>query len=340
MMKSLGLTDREEPTAELSFDRTVGRGMVHRTALSEVFVTDMRSIDESHYLAGAQLPLAHSYYSDHRLALRRFDPLLLLEAARQAAVYGAHRYLDVSLRTAFLVNTLSMSCDDPGGLAVGPLPGELRIATSYPTVQRRHDRVRSVAVAQRLHLGGSPIGTVAMEVTAMTPKEHSALRYLQRRDAPPSTGDADFTAASGAAASVAPALVARENPGNVMLAEPVHSDGVLRAALSPKLDNSSLFDHSYDHLPAMVLLECARQLALIAVDDGTGEVARQTAVSGCSASFLRFVELDEPVTATTPELRDAAASGPLTVPVSFTQAGATVAETTVTLAPATRRQTR
>src|SRR5262245_47536291 len=75
--------------AKLTYERTVERSLVHRAAVSEVFVTDLRSIDTDRYLAGAQLPLSHGYYSDHRPRPASFDTLLLLESCRQASIYGA-----------------------------------------------------------------------------------------------------------------------------------------------------------------------------------------------------------------------------------------------------------
>ncbi|MFD4533004.1 ScbA/BarX family gamma-butyrolactone biosynthesis protein [Kitasatospora sp. NPDC058397] len=328
-MTSNQLSDTEpETVGVISFGRTVERQLVHRTALAEVFVTDMRPVGGDRYLAGAQLPLAHSYYSDH-LAASAFDLLLLLEASRQAAVYGAHRFLEVPVRTAFLVNTLAIELDGAAAALRGRLPGELHISTGYPEVERKGDRIRSIVVDQRLYLDGSPVGSATMAVSALTAREHDALRYLQRRDPPSSTADAGPAPAGTA---VVPERVGRGRADNVVLADPGWAGGMLRAVVAPRFDNRSLFDHAYDHIPAMVLLEAARQLALLAFAEGAGRAAGRVAVVGATAGFRRFTELDEPVTAAVPAALSEGPAGRWTVPVAFTQGDVTVAKTTVTLA--------
>ncbi|MFD0511586.1 AfsA-related hotdog domain-containing protein [Streptomyces aureus] len=87
-----------------------------------------------------------------------------------------------------------------------------------------------------------------------------------------------------------------------------------------------MFDHVYDHLPAMTLVEAARQLALLS----TGE-PRTTYAVGFEARFSRFAELDEPVHAEAPRMR--ADGGRTQTPVRFLQGDAEIAHVTVTVAP-------
>ncbi|WP_268246501.1 ScbA/BarX family gamma-butyrolactone biosynthesis protein [Streptomyces xantholiticus] len=302
------------------------RALVHRAAVAEVFVTDMRKVGEDRYLAGAQLPLSHAYYSDHRQTPRLFDPLLLLEASRQAAVYGAHTHLGIPLSTSFLVNSLSVVFNDATALRMGGHPGELHLATSYPAVRRRGDEFRAVGVSQDLYLDGRPSGRVTMSVSSMSPKQYRALRYLQRDSEPPTTERAPLTAGVAAAA----AAVARESALNVVVSRPVPEGEEVRAALVPRYDNRSLFDHTYDHVPAMVLAEGARQLALLAVAD-TGVPVERTWISDCSARFLRFAELDQPVLLSAPR-RPAAEAGFHQVPVRLRHHDTEIAEISVTVA--------
>src|SRR5262245_14025929 len=78
-----------ETEALLSYERTVERSLVHRAAISEVFLTDLQAVHERRFLAAAQLPLTHGYYSDHLQPAPSFDPVLILEASRQAGIGGA-----------------------------------------------------------------------------------------------------------------------------------------------------------------------------------------------------------------------------------------------------------
>ncbi|OLT16522.1 hypothetical protein BJF78_13955 [Pseudonocardia sp. CNS-139] len=81
---------RPGPAVEtpLTYDRTVPRQMVHRAAVAEVFVTDAVQVAEKQVRVAVQLPPSHGYFGDH--ASGQVDPLLLLEAARQAGIFGSH----------------------------------------------------------------------------------------------------------------------------------------------------------------------------------------------------------------------------------------------------------
>nr|MDT0665959.1 hypothetical protein [Micromonospora sp. DSM 115978] len=47
----------------LTYQRTVDRSLVHRRALTEVFLTDTRALAADRYVTGAQLPALHAYYA-------------------------------------------------------------------------------------------------------------------------------------------------------------------------------------------------------------------------------------------------------------------------------------
>ena len=49
---------------DLHYDRTVDRHKVHRAAVSEVFLTDIRRQSAQHVLVAAQLPSSHSFFHD------------------------------------------------------------------------------------------------------------------------------------------------------------------------------------------------------------------------------------------------------------------------------------
>ena len=77
---------------DLHYDRTVDRHKVHRAAVSEVFLTDIRRQSAQHVLVAAQLPSSHSFFHDsiYNDAEGTPDALLLLEIARQATIASAH----------------------------------------------------------------------------------------------------------------------------------------------------------------------------------------------------------------------------------------------------------
>lgn len=309
--------------SDVLFQGTVDRSLVHRAAVAEVFVTDMRQTSDSHYLAGAQLPLAHSYYNDHVHHPSQFDALLIAEASRQAAMYGAHRFLDIPVQASYAVHTLAIQLNHGDGLSTGLVPGELRMLTIYPNVRRRAGEVRRFQVNQEFRMSGHRIGTAVMEVSVMSPAEYDGLRYLQRRSVAPTTA---FVRDVPAGRSVPPGIVGRRNPENVVLADVVPGEHRLTATLRPYFGNRSLFDHDYDHYPAMVLLEAARQAAMLAYGGHPQLV-------GVTARFTRFAELDAPVRVTTTRPQVDSVGGNAVVPVTFTQNSAIVAESECTVRP-------
>lgn len=278
--------------APLSYQSTVPRSLVHRSAVSEVFVTDLVPLAEQRFLAAAQLPLTHAYYSDHLQPLPCFDPLLILEAGRQAGIAGG-TLVGLSPDIQMLVGSFALHLDEPRLLSYPRRPGELRIGNSFEAIRvRRGGQVRRGLVRQALALNGEPIGSHVMECQFVSPTENDALRQVMRRTPPPST--ADFP--EGSVPGHVPAdQVGRTDQRNVMLADLTRSPGRVSARVAPRFDNRALFDHSYDHLPAMTLTEAARQLALIAVRDETGILPDPAAIVMISGSFERFAELDSPL---------------------------------------------
>lgn len=168
-----------------------------------------------------------------------------------------------------------------------------------------------------------------MDVLMLSPSEHDALRHAQRQGPALSTAD---MADRSHPAQVPAHLVGRVHPMNVVLADPRSTGHGHSALVSPRFGNRALFDHEYDHLPALILTEAARQMVLLLAAGGSvdGPVvagAGGPVVAGIDARFSRFAELDAPVIATT------AVTGLPgdRVPVVFTQESTQIAEVTVAL---------
>jgi hypothetical protein len=321
----------------LQFRRTVDRVTAHRAAVSEVFVTDVRPINNRRSLTGVQLPQSHAYYNDHTQEPPLTDVLLVLECCRQAAICGTHLAAGIPTGTSMLVDTFTIRLAGLADLVHGPEPIELAIDSTFHGEESRSGRVRQGRVEQVLLAGGTPIGTHEMNVMFLRGNQHAALRRAQRGSLPPSTVD---LAMPDPERVVRPAAVGRVHPRNVVLSAPAVADGTVTAVVTPRPDNRALFDHAYDHLPAMTLTEAARQIALLSLDGGTGAAAARTHATAVRSRFGRFAELDAPLTVTAPVREPGGLTAPADVPAVFMQNGDTVAETTVTLAPTDRLEQR
>jgi hypothetical protein len=299
----------------LTYDRTVARQMVHRSAVSEVFVTDAVQVAEKQVRVAVQLPPTHGYFSDH--AGGQVDPLLLLEAARQAGIYGGH-LVGIPLTSTMLISGSTLVLTRPDLLRAADRPIRLVVTDTFETRKPGGKKSRSGHVMQRFELSGTIVGTHRLDVLVMTHEQHAAVRSIVR-DGPIPTTDQMPDLAHPLA--VGPALVGRTNPANVELAQLASGPDGHSALVAPQFGNRALFDHVYDHLPGAVLTEAARQLALIAVG------APDAVVLAITARFPRFAELDRPTVASTP----AASSAATEIPVSFTQDGTEVTSITVTV---------
>ncbi|RDI45255.1 A-factor biosynthesis hotdog protein [Nocardia mexicana] len=306
----------------LSFRRTVDRSLVHRSSIAEVFAVDVAELDERRCVVGAQLPVAHRYYSDSTMRRPRYDPLLLLECSRQAAILSSHLLLGLPLESAMAVSAFKLDVSDPDAMLIGPNPGELAIETTLFGTPNRRGRIRKASAEQQLHLDGIHIGTHEINAMIVSGSENKTLRDFHRGTPPPST--ADYVGARGGD-RVPPHRVGRWDGRNVVLADLHRRGSGATATVAPDFGNRALFDHDYDHLPGMVLTEAARQLALIVLDDDTEQGLEGHAAVGIAAAFERYAELDQPLTAAA-VVRDATGPGAVRLQVTFLQGDSTVAE--------------
>lgn len=326
-----------DPEGErLRFDRTVDRRLLHRRALSEVFLTDSAAVGEHAYLAGAQLPSSHAYFTDHA-GHTVIDPVLLLECARQAETYGAHVHFGVDDDTKFILRSWSMRL--PGLFAAhSGDPAELTMAVTSDRPAGSTVPARSLAYDIRFSLAGEPLGDVHMEVGYLSSAAYSHVRTLRRGSPPVSSDDVPVTHAT-----VAPAAVGRAGVVNTLLADPARTERGMTAAVRLPGDNASMFDHSQDHLPGMVLTEAARQMCLLTGAELLGRPATGTTVVGFDLNFSRFAELDSLTTITaTPEMSCDGDGDGQTFAISVHQDGEEIGHGTMdTLAvPVSHRSTR
>ncbi|WP_405937258.1 hypothetical protein OG338_11660 [Streptomyces sp. NBC_00726] len=275
----------------LDYTRTVDRLLVHRDALGEVFLTDLKAIDGTSYAAGAQLPRSHAYYGDHLLRPNCHDPLLILEACRQAALAGAHRFFAVPADNKFILTHLRLRLDQPHLTYVGTSPFLLSMRIRIASRKERERRVTGLDYEIELYAGSSLIGAAAIGLRFKNPNGYLTLR-LNNRDGMALPSSASYPAATPGA-PLTPHLVGRANPDNVVLLDAVVVGDSAQALLRIPAHHASLFDHPQDHLPGMVIAEGARQLALFAALDIRGLAPSKTLITELDVRFSRFGELED-----------------------------------------------
>ena len=320
------------PAAEstvLRFDRTVDRGLLHRSALCEVFLTDTRRVDDTSYAAAAQLPPAHRYYTDHLNTAGVPDPILLLECCRQAETYGGHAYFGVDDETVFILKRWSMSLR-PDAQVDLKRPGELVMQVHTAGVQAPGGRLRGLTYSMDMTVDGQDVGTTSMDVGYLPTEVYHHLRSDHEGRSPARSDAAHLRAVDRDEPVVAPHTVGRQLPDNVLLIEQ-SADRHYR--IRRAFDHSSLFDHPQDHLPGLVMTDAARQAAVHSTAADTGLPAAQLTVTGFDGSFSRYAEVDRPteltVTSTTPDV-----AGGFAVEVLAQQADAVITRFSIALSVA------
>ncbi|MFI6099272.1 ScbA/BarX family gamma-butyrolactone biosynthesis protein [Lentzea sp. NPDC051213] len=290
-------------TGQVLFDQTIPRHLVHRAAVSEVFLTDLRVTDETTFQVGAQWPRDHSFYRLRRTD--RHDPMLLAETIRQAVLLIAHQVFEVPLDWKFvsLEKTWGVT---PEGLEMDGRPANILLSMTCHDIKRTKRGVTGMRVEIGCYRDGVRIGGGELRWSCVSPATYSRLRGGK---------DTQVPAASALGVPVSGYLIGRERPRDVVLsAMPGGHTWQLRVDQTHPV----LFDHPVDHVPGMVLMEAARQVAQLTVGEPDSLPVR------CCFTFDRYVELDAPTVVTAlpapPAIR-----GNRGVRVVFDQDGSTVA---------------
>ncbi|GAB3058461.1 AfsA-related hotdog domain-containing protein [Micromonospora schwarzwaldensis] len=342
---AVATADRELLVAaeSLDFARTVDRSVLHRRNLTEVFLTDVRPVGPHGFVAAALLPAVHPYYTGHTGAANRLlDPVLLVECCRQAETYAAHVLFDVEPQAAFVLRGWSAELFRPGfGAALSDPasgPTELRMTVTTGAPRRVGGRVRGLDYEFTLRIAGHRIGVVRMAVGYLAPDAYTVVRSRGRGGPPPRSSRLD--PAGDAGELTAPHRVGRCRATDTVLLDVRTAERAVTAGLRVPVENISFFDHDHDHVPGMVLLEAARQLATLATAQWGGGAAHRTVMCRMTASFSAYAELDRPVALTAvPAGADGPAADPggaaeasRPVDVTFHQGGAEIARMGLTMA--------
>ncbi|MBB5803002.1 hypothetical protein F4560_002770 [Saccharothrix ecbatanensis] len=315
---------REMAGDGLAFDRTVHKELVHRRSVHEVLLTDSARTSPDDFAVAAQLSRGHRLFGDRATAFH--DPLMVLEAARQATVLVAHRYCDVAADRAFIANTMACEVTDLDALRDHGDPADAVIVMRTADRRMRSGELTGMTFAIDVTVDGARAMSMAGALMFMPRADYRDLRALRRAGKP--TGGAS-TPASPLSASA----VGRRDQRNVVIG-PSGPDGTdadeARFAVVVDQRHPSLFDHELDHLPAIHLIEVFRQGA-IAAAGLRGASPHELVLTRCDTTFTDFAELDAPVTCVVSlPPRD---GGPWVARVGLEQSGGRIAEATVDLTP-------
>lgn len=302
---------------ELTYTATVDHALIHRRHASEAFLTDAVRTGPATFVAAALLPAWHQHYGAHTGPSRHRDPLLLLECVRQAETFAAHTMFGAERDAHFVLRHWNAE--------FGRFPhgyGEAELLLTATTANRRavRDRLRGLDLDVELWSDGRRVGHVAMSVGYLSAAAFRVVRARANDGPPVSTEDLSPTAGT----PVRPGAVGRRRATDVLLLDVAAARDEVTARLRVATENRSLFDHPQDHVPAMVLLEGARQLAALATAEWSGRAPEHTELVAQESTFDTYAELTAPV-----EL--VATPAGTAVDVAFRQQGRELAHATLVM---------
>ncbi|MEU9142181.1 ScbA/BarX family gamma-butyrolactone biosynthesis protein [Streptomyces sp. NPDC048404] len=240
---------------ELSYLRTAPRHLVDRSAIADVLITDWQRTGADTFFLGAQWPRGHAFYAP--IAGAWYDPLLAAESLRQASLLVGQTYYGIPRGHQWVVGELDIEVV-PAALLLGSRPAEIRLEVARspdPDTGAGTGAATVMTVeAELLRDDDAFVGAGRISLDVLSPAAYAGLRG--DRLGPP-TGLPPLPEA------LPPPVVGRLDVRDVVLGVPAARSGRGGHTWQLRVDPShpALFDHPVDHVPAMLLLEAARQAA-------------------------------------------------------------------------------
>lgn len=278
---------------DVSHDQVLPKALVHKDGFDDVFLTSFAARGETESVLGAELPRSHDFYCELPLSNPAQDLAVLIEVCRQACFVVAHEQFDVPLGGAedakFLMRKLSAEFGNISPFDTDE-PVDVVVHCEVEDTTERAGQVSGLVWAFTVRVGDVVVGRARMAQVLMPRNMWSGLRNRLRtgRGLPAKMGAVDPPAPS----RLDPEDVGRQNPDNVVLTDVSETDGGFRATLRGDLRHPVMFDHPADYIFAMVQLEAARQLSLVAAAQRLDVPATGLEMYAVAAEYIAVAEFD------------------------------------------------
>ncbi|MFF6954718.1 ScbA/BarX family gamma-butyrolactone biosynthesis protein [Streptomyces iakyrus] len=292
----------EDPAAVARLTTSVPREYVHRSALSEVFLTGCSRLAENRFRLTGQWPRAHSYFSP---SARRHDLLQVAETMRQAGLFLAHTEYGVPLGHRFTFWDVSLTVP-PGRLAIDPVPTELELDVVCSDLVDHGEGALEAALEFFLCREGEPLAT-------------GYLRFSTAASVPSAGTPGMPPVSPSVSAAEFPELFGRTSPHDVVLTEA--AAGAWRLAPDP---SHPVLSDDDGPVAGLVALEAARQATHAMFTPARSDLL----ITKITCAFVRQPDPLRPCWISTTVL-PVTGSGPLTAQVMARQEGRLVWESHV-----------
>jgi 2-oxo-3-(phosphooxy)propyl 3-oxoalkanoate synthase len=268
---------------------TVPRFLVHKFAVHEVLLTEHRRLSETSFALSAQVPVMHGFYADGRSEYH--DLMLLTELLRQAGILLAHEYHGVPFGHMFVFRGLGFAVHDVGATRIHGRAQDALLLVEISDKRDYRGALGGYVVSTRIFLGGIEAAGGWAGVNFMAPDAYSTFRDKVR-------SGRDFSAGAGPRVAPGdPRACGKHDPRNAVLSElePAGDGWDAQTSVLVDLGHRCLFDHELDHIPGMLLLEAAKQMAVATVSERTGEAPELLVPASVDGTFKTFAELELPL---------------------------------------------
>ena len=274
-------------TGSYNYQNTIPKSCVHRAAVGEVFLTDIRKIHDNKYITAGYLPKSHIYFNDlpyRKSSDRVYDDILLLEICRQTSIYVTHNFFAVPYSAKFVFDDADFTLFD------SDIPYKTEcsnVIVEVDIIERkfRKSELTGLIFRMDIYVDGYCCAQKIMNISWMDDRKWHRLRSQRPLECHDTTSV--FAAATHE--------VGRQLPQNVVVGNADMHDGGVTTTVIVDQDHPSIFDHPLDHVPGMLLMEAYRQTALLAMRSRLGTQSFDLVISRYNVNFTRFCEFHKPV---------------------------------------------
>ncbi|MEY9870864.1 hypothetical protein ABH931_000318 [Streptacidiphilus sp. MAP12-33] len=265
------------------------RHLVHRPRTLEGFLRGSTGVQAQDFGLSAVLPERHPLYGDGPGT--HHEPHLPLEALRRATLFVAHRYFRVPAGRPAVFSTSEVTLDPAAAWRRTPGPTHLGLELTLTPVDVVGGVPRGLECRAEIRIDGMPCGTARARLVFLMPKVYQ--NHRSRGRATSRAGHA-APARDPLTERVAPHVVGRADPANVVVARPRTGAGeeTLVAEVVAEPGHPVFAEGSPDHVPVLVLMEASRQLAFLHAGQLQGYPPGSCVLAGWSADFQGFAEPD------------------------------------------------
>jgi hypothetical protein len=276
--------------AEINFDSTISRRLVHRNFIDHVLVTDVVRIQDDQFLCGARLPQSHPYFNETSGGGGCSSILLAAETMRQACIALSHKFLEISPSCSYILQRAWCLLEKLGPRTVTPEVGNLildihLVNRSY----RRTGELIGLVAHSTTYCAGQRSVDARGEWIFLPKKMYERLRRPN--------GDSNGNANGSRPIPIAPDQVGRRGLDNIVITAVTQTEpDVLEANVVVDPNHPYFFEHKLDHVSGMLLLEACNQLGIAAAARLCGLPPNEVVFKCLDAEFHEFAALDLPIT--------------------------------------------